>query len=1129
MAPKRIKVFDLSLLITELGQAYQISATSACLDSQPTVRLPASALRQLTPLAEKLQQGPLQTQELRDLGARLFEALIRDDVRDMYRLLEGMNVDALPFQLSLNIHPHQLQRLPWECMYDPYRESFLSLQDNIHMIRLVERKQGSASENGSPGYSNLVIAIANPHGQPPIDPQKEHDLIEQAVGDLHQRGKLNRSYVQGSQEKVRAALSQTPSMFHFVGHGGINRNDIPGLYLEDSFGDAVFIPASELENEYFTPPPESDRRIKLVILSACQTSETPKTDGYNSLAYQLISQVDTILAMQYPIGLENLTEFNTQLYHGLADDLSLETAVNAARRRLVSDKPGGARDWISPVVVKHQAASSKPLHLFSQNPFKGPVNYDLPDRRYFFGREKELKKLSELYQKLKVVVVRGDTGCGKTSLLKAGWVPSLIAEQTTPLYLNVSEGLQTELRLEINKLLTQAELEPLPPGELDQLLHLFPQDAVIILDRVEQIDLLGEQIGQLVAALVGWAVDPQHSRPRARLVIATRLNEAGREPELLQQLLPEYEYPRMNVEMLEYGQAAQVIDATMRKSDLTFLPETVHAILSGLKYDQPKERNLTALQVVCRAVYQHAAELTRTEVTPEILKDLDGVDGILDREFKIASKLAQTFYAGGDSARKVLAQFVGSDQQSMRPRTWDDLLLRCDLEKGQLSRLLDRLEIDGLIRREQQPGEEKYELVHETLTQQMDWLSEEDVRLRQLEEIVESAHAIIPLMSAKGGLKDLDARRDELTLSSDQQELLLQSALEAGHEVDYWWRRIQNPKSALSVLTSQYLSVNAQEHACRLLGMMGKLQDEFGQAVKERLLALAIGSQSPPRIIRAASLALAPLVDEAFLKEKFAAQPQDLDPSQVAALALMFDSHPLPLKGISSPARRQIRMKMLKDNSFEIMASVLRAAMLGAAGFGLAAAWLYSQVYFGSPTTTLPPFTLLVLGLSLVGLLTFMLALPGALCAPLGRDIATIISGGRRSLPAALGTLAGSAFGIGLTVALLAALAEYSQPSLPRLLRYFISGAGLGIAIALPWLLAIRWPVKRIWLVLLAGVSGALAFSGISALENWWPATSFALSVAGPHLIATAPVAGSLIGLGNALGLTWGRLRNRPL
>ena len=434
---------------------------------------------------------------------------------------------------------------------------------------------------------------------------------------------------------------------------------------------------------------------------------------------------------------------------------------------------------------------------------------------------------------------------------------------------------------------------------------------------------------------------------------------------------------------------------------------------------------------------------------------------------------------------------------------------------------------DGLVRLEQHPGEEKYELVHETLTRQMDWLSAAEIELRQLEEIVESAHTLIPLRSEKGGLANLDSRSDELTLSGEQLALLLRSALEAGHEVDYWFKRIQNPQLALSVLTSPYLGVEAQERACRFLGLMGTKEDEFGKIAKDKLWNWACASESP-RISQAASLALAPLVDEAFISQHFGARGEELKRGEIAALAVMHDAHWLPLKALTAAARRQVRLKLLQNNSVEIFSSVLRAASLGAAGFGLAAVWNFAQTYLGPDAAAPPPLTLLILQLSLIGLLVFIMALPGALCAPLGRDLWAILAGGRRKLPAALGTLVGSTLGGGLTVVFLTALAEYHDPSLLRLSRYFLSGVMLGAAISLPWLLSLRFTLKRLWLVLLlAGLCGGLVFWGVSLVETWWPQHSFALTLDGRYGWATRVVPGILIGVGSALGLAWGRLRKR--
>jgi hypothetical protein len=256
MASKSSSSFDLSLLVSQLDNgSYPIFAYSERLRKSCTASLPQTEVSVLDEQAQQLRQHPLPTPALQDFGGLLFKALLRDQVRDIYRTLEGQNISGFNLHLILDLQPQSLQRLPWECMWDPYYEKFLSLQGNTHLIRKLQKPQGSVSPHASPGYSTLIIAIANPRKKPSLNPQRERDLIDLAVGELHAEGSLNRRFIQGSQNEIRSALSQVPDIFHFVGHGGFNDADIPGLYLEDSSGDYVFVTASELENEYFTPPP----------------------------------------------------------------------------------------------------------------------------------------------------------------------------------------------------------------------------------------------------------------------------------------------------------------------------------------------------------------------------------------------------------------------------------------------------------------------------------------------------------------------------------------------------------------------------------------------------------------------------------------------------------------------------------------------------------------------------------------------------------------------------------------------------------------------------------------------------------------------------------------------------------
>jgi hypothetical protein len=160
---------DLSLVVTELDEEwYHINAfyESNRLKDSRTAFLPRSEVSDhLIPLAEQLRQNQINPGDLKEFGRRLFEALVRDQVRELYRFLEGRNEDWRSFRLLLNL-PHILQRIPWECMVDPYWDKYLSLRSNRHIIRQVDRMPEDGYSKVE-GIVTLVISIADARGQPP--------------------------------------------------------------------------------------------------------------------------------------------------------------------------------------------------------------------------------------------------------------------------------------------------------------------------------------------------------------------------------------------------------------------------------------------------------------------------------------------------------------------------------------------------------------------------------------------------------------------------------------------------------------------------------------------------------------------------------------------------------------------------------------------------------------------------------------------------------------------------------------------------------------------------------------------------------------------------------------------------
>ena len=66
--------------------------------------------------------------------------------------------------------------------------------------------------------------------------------------------------------------------------------------------------------------------------------------------------------------------------------------------------------------------------LDPENPWLGLFSYTEETRAYFHGRDEETAELARRVQRKLLSVLFGQSGLGKTSLLRAGLVPRLRAE-----------------------------------------------------------------------------------------------------------------------------------------------------------------------------------------------------------------------------------------------------------------------------------------------------------------------------------------------------------------------------------------------------------------------------------------------------------------------------------------------------------------------------------------------------------------------------------------------------------------------------------------------------------------------------------------------------------------------------
>ena len=64
--------------------------------------------------------------------------------------------------------------------------------------------------------------------------------------------------------------------------------------------------------------------------------------------------------------------------------------------------------------------------VFHANPFPGIRSYEIDESHLFFGRESQVRELTEKLKITRFLAIVGSSGCGKSSLIKAGLIPELL-------------------------------------------------------------------------------------------------------------------------------------------------------------------------------------------------------------------------------------------------------------------------------------------------------------------------------------------------------------------------------------------------------------------------------------------------------------------------------------------------------------------------------------------------------------------------------------------------------------------------------------------------------------------------------------------------------------------------------
>jgi WD40 repeat protein len=450
---------------------------------------------------------------------------------------------------------------------------------------------------------------------------------------------------------------------------------------------------------------------------------------------------------------------------------STETVYTAKYKR-----PGGARQYTSPY---------KFLDYFE------PEDADL-----FFGRDREIRRLQLKFHNARLLILHGESGTGKTSLIRAGLIPRLSPESYIPAYVRAwQEPTQAIKEAMVHQLGVDHRNLDMPLAEfLDAETAHLSKTVVVILDQFEEFFLrFPREVRQRFHQELGACMAASHLD--VHVVLSLRDDYFARLGEF-QDTIPDIFTHEMYLARLTPEQAFLAAVEPVKRVGLSIDESMVtERILPQLNEgDQGIQPPL--LQIVCDALYQRAHDAGHTAIGEEECAALGDIREVLGRylertlrqfgqERRQARAVLKALVTAAGTKRAMFLEELGSRLRTMGVELPDDTI-----ERGFVRKLVQA----RLVRAEVVEGRTRYELTHEFLVQQIaQWIAQEERELTKVLELIDRAYEgyqATGVLLERRALEVITPVEDQLVLSPEQQAFLEQSEQAVRHERWRLWRRV---------------------------------------------------------------------------------------------------------------------------------------------------------------------------------------------------------------------------------------------------------------------------------------------------------------------------------------------------
>ncbi len=287
-------------------------------------------------------------QAVQSFGQELFSALITGEVRSRYDASRGIAIaQRKGLRIKLRIQAPELNTLPWEFLYDPGEQQYISLSSKTPVVRYLNLPQPPPPMAVSAPLRILGMAVS-PSGTGALEVEQEKQRMSEAILPLQESGMVELVWITGQTWRdLQSKMQRGPwHVFHFIGHGGFDlEKKEGGIVLAGADGAPFVLYASRLGLFLGDHP-----SLRLVLLNSCEGATGSSQDILTSTAAILMARgIPAVLAMQYEITDVAAIEFSQAFYGAVANGLAVDTAVTEGRKA-IQVVGGNTVEWGTPVL-----------------------------------------------------------------------------------------------------------------------------------------------------------------------------------------------------------------------------------------------------------------------------------------------------------------------------------------------------------------------------------------------------------------------------------------------------------------------------------------------------------------------------------------------------------------------------------------------------------------------------------------------------------------------------------------------------------------------------------------------------------------------------------------------------------